>query len=564
MQPSRDIELLKQRLDAVTFFVNPKNAEVTSTLQDALKRIKNVPRILKLMQQAQPSINDWQTLYKTTYSAINIGDICRAQTASIHIFKKIAEAFTEDLHDIASVISKVVDFDESVATSRFVVRTNVDQDLDEKKRTYNGLPALMTQVAKEELAKLSDDIEECNVVYLPQLGYLLSVPCTPQMAQTKQYEIPGLEFVFLSNNLVHYKSRSTKDLDVRLGDTHCEITDCETQIMHKLQDYILKKSQVFFSVMEYAAELDCLLALASAAKDLNYTCPNLTLDNVIEIEGGRHPLQEICVTPFVPNNAVSNTKEGKIKFLTGPNASGKSVYLKQIGLICFMAHIGSFVPADCATIGMLDGIYTRIHTQESVSVGLSTFMIDLNQMATALKSATTSSLVVIDEFGKGTDVTDGTSLLVAVLRHWLAQEDKCPHLFISTHFHSILKQNLLPESSQLKCQTMEVLQNDSEMVFLYQLVEGRATYSYASHISSMAGLPDEIVNRGKQVAELIKQNKAIPRVDQESAESQLLKYKQIVDNFLAADIDTVNLEEFFKEKILPLTDEDTDAESREE
>ncbi|XP_071811397.1 mutS protein homolog 5-like isoform X1 [Apostichopus japonicus] len=556
MQPSRDLDVLKRRLDAVSYFVNPRNAEVTSSFQDALKQIKNVPRILKLMKQAQPSVNDWQTLYKTAYNAISIGDICRAQNADIHIFKKISDSFTEDLHYVANIISKIVDFDESFATGRFVVRPNVDTDLDTRKRTYNGLPDLMTRVAKQELSKLSEDIQECNVIYLPQLGYLLAIPCTQEMIHRQTFEIPDLEFVFLSNNIVHYKSQSTHALDARLGDTQCEITDQETQIMHRLQDAVLEKSQALYSVMEHAAELDCLLAFAAAARENNYICPTLTMEKTLEIHGGRHPLQEVCVATFVANNTISNSKEGKVKFLTGPNASGKSVYLKQVGLISFMAHIGSFVPAESATIGMLDGIYTRIHTQESISVGLSTFMIDLNQMATALKSATSSSLVIIDEFGKGTDVADGTSLLVAILKHWLALEDDCPHLVVSTHFHSILKQGLLPSSTQLRCQTMEVIPNGDEMVFLYQLIHGQTDHSYASHISSMAGLPDEIIDRGQQVTELIKENKPIPRVDQAGAEKQLTWYRSVVAKLMEADIDTVNMKTFLQGFVIPTISQD--------
>ncbi|PIK34406.1 putative mutS protein-like 5-like [Apostichopus japonicus] len=345
-------------------------------------------------------------------------------------------------------------------------------------------------------------------------------------------------------------------LDARLGDTQCEITDQETQIMHRLQDAVLEKSQALYSVMEHAAELDCLLAFAAAARENNYICPTLTMEKTLEIHGGRHPLQEVCVATFVANNTISNSKEGKVKFLTGPNASGKSVYLKQVGLISFMAHIGSFVPAESATIGMLDGIYTRIHTQESISVGLSTFMIDLNQMATALKSATSSSLVIIDEFGKGTDVADGTSLLVAILKHWLALEDDCPHLVVSTHFHSILKQGLLPSSTQLRCQTMEVIPNGDEMVFLYQLIHGQTDHSYASHISSMAGLPDEIIDRGQQVTELIKENKPIPRVDQAGAEKQLTWYRSVVAKLMEADIDTVNMKTFLQGFVIPTISQD--------
>ncbi|XP_022087928.1 mutS protein homolog 5-like isoform X2 [Acanthaster planci] len=551
MRPSCDLALLNQRQDAVAFFMASANIEVTTSLQEYLKHVKNVARILKQMRQAQASVNDWQALYKTAYSAINIGDICRAQRADIEIFKKIARGFTEDLHYIASIINRIVDFDESTAQNRFVVKANVDADLDHRKRTYNGLPDLMTQVARDELNRLSRDVEECNVIYLPQLGYLLAIPCTPRMQKEKDFNIPGLEFVFLSNNMVHYKSARTKALDVKLGDTQCEITDLETQIMHKLQNSILERSQVLFTVMQYAAELDCLLSLAAAARDQNYIRPDLTEDNIIHISGGRHPLQELCVTPFVPNDTFSGDKYGKMKFLTGPNASGKSVYLKQVGLIAFMSHIGSFVPAEGATIGMLDGIYTRVHTLESVSVGLSTFMIDINQMAVALNNATQNSLVIIDEFGKGTETVDGVALLCACLKHWLARETLCPHVLVSSHFHSIIKQKMLPSSQELTYQTMEVLHSGDEMVFLYQLIEGHTELSYASHISAQAGLPDELLKRGNRVTDLLAQCKPIHRVDSANVDGRLQKCQNIAESFLKLDLEQANLTEFFQEKVLP-------------
>ncbi|XP_072019479.1 mutS protein homolog 5-like [Amphiura filiformis] len=538
MRPSCDIDMLRKRQEAVSFFASSRNSEITANLHDCLKSIKNMPRILKQMKQAQASVGDWQALYKTVHSACSIGDLCRAQHVDIDIFKKISAAFSEDLFHIASLILKIVDFEDSFAQNRFAVKPNVDPSLDQKKRTYNSLPTLMTEVAREELKRLPSDIEECSVIYLPQLGYLLTVPCVPGMTDHKDFSIPGLEFVFLSNNQVHYKSPGTQAMDVKLGDTLFTIIDVETQIMHKLQNAILERSQVLFSVMDLAAELDCLIALAIAAKEQNYVCPELTKDSMLEVTGGRHPLQELCVTPFVPNDTLSGGEHSRMKFLTGPNASGKSVYLKQVGMIAFLAHIGSFVPAESATIGMMDGIYTRIHTQESVSVGLSTFMIDLNQMGVALNNATSKSLVLLDEFGKGTNDVDGQSLLVGCLRYWLNKGDECPHAVVSSHFHAVVQQNLLPDNSQLTYQTMEVLQNGEETVFLYQLKEGHASCSQACHVASLAGLPEEIVARGKLVSQLLKENKPISRADSRGYDSELKRHEQIVEQFLTFDLDS--------------------------
>ncbi|XP_029213276.2 mutS protein homolog 5-like isoform X3 [Acropora millepora] len=537
LRPSRDVNLLKQRHKAVSFFMSPRNAELVASLQDSLKHIKNVSRVLSRMKTAQASVGDWQALYKTAYNGTYIADLCKTIPVDIEIARRITTKFTDELHGIGSLISKIIDFDESTEQNRFVVKPRVDPALDEKKRTYNGLPDFMTKVAREELNKLSSSITECNVVYLPQLGYLLAIPRSKEMKEEKDFALDGLEFVFLSNNRVHYKSASTRELDNLLGDTQCEITDHETAIMHRLQTVILEHTKVLVDVMDCCAELDCLISLALCARENNYVCPQLTTSSVLNIEQGRHPLQELCVSQFVPNDSIFCKESSRLKILTGPNASGKSVYLKQVGLIVFLAHIGSFVPADSAIIGITDRVFTRIHTRETVSIALSTFMIDLNQVATAVQGATENSLVIIDEFGKGTATIDGLSLLSATLRHWLARGSGSPKILVSTHFHGLIRQNLLPQSSLINYQTMQVIQEDEELVFLYQLVDGQADSSFACHIASLAGVPNELIKRAYQVTELVRSNKPLQRKDAENTEDQNKRFKATVLKFLKLNLE---------------------------
>ncbi|XP_046326670.2 mutS protein homolog 5-like [Haliotis rufescens] len=553
LRPLRNVDLLKQRHAAIEFFMHARNIEVLTTLSDCLKHIKNVPRIITRMLQAQASVGDWQALYKTTYHAIYIRDLCRAQPQHIAVFNKISTCFSEALHKIATLISRIVDFEQSAVQNHFVVKTNVDPQLDEKKRTYNGLPDFMTKVAREELNRLSPDIVECNIIYLPQIGYLLAIPQTGNMKRPEEYEIEGLEFIFLSNEILHYRSASTRELDRLLGDTMCDITDHETSILHRLQYKILEHTDVLYLVMEHAAELDCLMALATCAREFNYVKPELVKDPVIDIEAGRHPLQELCCTPFVPNDLHSGGNSGKIKLLTGPNACGKSVYLKQIALIVYMAQIGSFVPAERAVIGMVDRIFTRVKSLESVSLGLSTFMLDINQMAEALRSANERSLVIVDEFGKGTETTDGLSLLCSCLKYWLAQSALCPHILMSTHFHSLVHQNMLPKSDQLQYLTLDTLHNGEELVFLYQIVEGHTTSSYASHIAAQAGLPQDVVNRGTQVSALLRECRPVHRLDTGDTTSQLKRCERMVTRFLQLDMMSDDLQSFLKDFILPVS-----------
>ncbi|GFY48831.1 mutS protein homolog 5 [Trichonephila inaurata madagascariensis] len=411
--PSNDPNLLGDRQAAVKYFVSTKNSDIMSTLQGSLKHIKFLPRIITRMKTAQASMNDWMSLYK------------------------ISSTFSTDLFRIASLLNKIIDFEEYARQNHFVVKPGVDSELDKMKRTYNGLPDFMTQVAYQELQDLSQEVQQCSVIYLPQLGYLLAIPATDRMKETKDYSIPNLRFMFIVNDIVHYKSTNTKKLDALLGDTLCDIYDKETQIMHKLQDVILEMKHVLTGVMEYAAKLDCLIALAVTAKEYNWVQPEISHDGELAVLKGRHPLQEMCVASFVANDIYSGDSESKIKILTGPNCSGKSIYLTQVALIAFMAHIGSFVPAQKAKIPMLDCIFTCMYAAESVSLNLSGFLISLNQFSAALNNATTNSLVIVDEFGKDTESESGLALLTSSLNFWIQKGSESPHIFLATHYLSL-------------------------------------------------------------------------------------------------------------------------------
>ncbi|KAK7501052.1 hypothetical protein BaRGS_00007537, partial [Batillaria attramentaria] len=553
LRPLKNRKILQNRLDTVAFFTQPRNMEALNSLQGCLKQIKNVARILARMIEAEAVPADWIALYKTVYHAVYIGDICRTQVQPVEIFKMIARKFIDDLHKIANLLSKTVDFEASTSQNHFVVKAGLDEVLDEKKRLYYGLPDLMTKVAREELARLGDNIKACNVIYMPQICYLLAIPKGEGMENEKDFEIPGLQFMFESNGVLHYKSARTKELDNMLGDTLCDIKDIETSIMHRLQNTIIEHSAVLLDVMEYAAELDCLMALASCAQEFGYICPELTEDSIIDVKKGRHPLQELCCSPFIPNDVQSGGAHPKVKILTGPNACGKSVYLKQVALIVYMAHIGSFVPAESAVVGQVDRIFSRIKSLESVSVGLSTFMLDINQMADALNNATSQSLVLVDEFGKGTETVDGLSLLCASLRHWLKKGASCPHIVVSTHFHSLVQQPVLPASPLLEFSTMETLQEEGELVFLFHLTQGHTSSSYAAHTALKAGLPPDIIQRGKEVSNLLCQGKPVHPVDDRGTETQLRRCEKIVQRFLQLDLDKDDVKGFLQNFVLPVS-----------
>ncbi|XP_068106499.1 mutS protein homolog 5 isoform X2 [Hyperolius riggenbachi] len=555
MRPTCCHAELKSRLDAIEFFMAPRNQETTESLQGCLKRIKNIPLILKRMTLSSTKVSDWQVLYKTVYNAVCIGDICRTLPKTVALFSCISSAFNSDLHYIASVISKVVDFEESVTLKCFCIKPFVDPVVDDKKRRLQGLSDFLTEIARKELETLDNKIPSCSVIYMPLLGYLLSIERLPSMQESGDFEIEGLEFMFLSKDRAHYKSARTRELDAMLGDLHCDIRDHETMIMHQLQTLILEKSAVLHDVTEYAGQLDALLALAVAARENGYARPCYTQNNSITIREGRHPLMVFCSGTFVPNSAETAEKEKRIKILTGPNSCGKSVYLKQVGLIVFMALIGSYVPASYAEIGPIDGIFTRLQTRESVTLGLSTFMIDLNQVARAVNNATANSLVLVDEFGKGTNTVDGLSLLAAVLRHWISQGSSCPHIFLSTNFHSLIQLKILPEDPLVHYQTFEWCLDGEDLIFFYQLKDGVSEVSQAARVAAMAGMPEEIIRRGVEVSDLFRKGQAIHCLNQAAKEEKLEKCQKLVSGFLDLDLDDpqTDLQRYLCDQVLPFS-----------
>ncbi|XP_015256862.1 PREDICTED: mutS protein homolog 5 [Cyprinodon variegatus] len=554
MRPTQDLAVLHRRQEVICFFTSPRNSDVLNTLQASLRNIRNIPGLLRRMTHSNTKVTDWQHLYKTVYSAACIRDSVRHLPQSIQLFREISEKLSDDLNYIAALLKRVVDFDASLEENRFTVKPNVDSAIDEKKRRMMGLSDFLTDVARRELEQLDSRISSCCVIYIPLIGFLLSVPRLPSMVEKEDFEMEGLEFMFLSEDRLHYRSQRTRELDNLLGDLHCDIRDMETVVMTQLQNAVLERSGSLHQVLDLMAELDCLMAMSSASQEYCYTSPKLTRHRKIAITQGRHPLLELCSPVFVANSFQSFESESRIKIITGPNSSGKSIFLKQVGLIVFMALIGSNVPAKEAEIGLVDGIFTRMQSRESISVGLSSFMVDLNQMALALNSSSGNSLVLIDEFGKGTNTADGLSLLAASVSFWLQKSAvDVPHILLATNFHSLMQLGLLPTTGMLSFLTLETAVDRDELVFLYQLKEGICQSSYAANIAALAGLPTCLVHRAMEVSEHYRTGKPIKHIDQESSGDRDKRCQSVVEKFLSLELEDkdVDLQSFMKDELLP-------------
>jgi DNA mismatch repair protein MSH5 len=300
------------------------------------------------------------------------------------------------------------------------------------------------------------------------------------------------------------------------------------EIIHRLASKVLEHEHPLLSASGMCGEFDAILALALGAEKYNWREPQVVQESVIHIEEGRHPLQELVVPAFVPNSChlvVGSRNASEVQddspqalVLTGPNHSGKSVYLKQTAIIVYLAHIGSFVPATQASIGLTESILTCISPRERMSGGESAFARDMKQAALSIKTSTPKSLVLIDEFGKGTNGDDGAGLLAALLDHYLSLGSDCPRLLAATHFHEVFENSYLEHHTGLRIAHMNVRLDwesslaDDQVTYLFNLEYGHNTSSYGGRCAALNGVPGPVVDRAENVSQLLARNEDLGAV----------------------------------------------------
>ncbi|KAL4579994.1 hypothetical protein LXL04_016166 [Taraxacum kok-saghyz] len=568
LRPILDLDNLNSRLDAISFFFSSE--ELSTALRDTLKSVKDVPHILKVKFNSPSSVctcGDWTSFLKSLSALLHINKIFElgisenllehANYSSLHIVEKAASCISMDLAYVYELVVGVIDVNRSREKGyETTVKDGFCEELDELRQIYEELPEFLEEVSSLELPRLpymSRDKLLPQTVYINQIGYLMCI-FEQKLDELALQKLQDYEFAFSDEDgdakKFYYRNSKTRELDSLLGDIYHKILDMERAITRDLVSHILESTLHLIKGVNFAAELDCLLSLALVARQNNYVRPTLTTETVLDIRNGRHVLQEMTVDTFIPNDT-KIIDHGNIHIITGPNYSGKSIYIKQVALIVFLAHIGSFVPADAAKVGLTDRIFCAMGNK-SATAEQSTFMIDLHQVGMMLRHATSRSLCLLDEFGKGTLTEDGIGLLAGTIDHFISMYSP-PKVLICTHLNQIFIDNHLSESDKVKYYTMSILRPDNnsqdieEIVFLYRLIPGHTLLSYGLHCALLAGVPQEVIRRGAFILDATTKGIHMDRVCNEKIRAQDEQYKAAVDKLVAFDAVNGDLAAFFQD-----------------
>ncbi|XP_004149586.1 DNA mismatch repair protein MSH5 [Cucumis sativus] len=570
LRPLLDLENLNKRLNAISFFIS--SDELMHSLRETLKIVKDIPHILKKFNSPSStySSGDWTAFLKSICSLLHVNKIFEVGMSenlkenmkyfNLDIVEKANTCITTELAYVYELVIGVLDVSRSKEKSyETIVKEGFCEELDELREVYEELPEFLEEVSSMELAQFPQlckyTIAPC-IVYIHQIGYLLCI-FEEKLDESTLEILQDFEFAFSDVDgdikRFFYHSPKTRELDNLLGDIYHKILDMERAIIRDLVSHILVFSLHLHKAVDFAAELDCFLSLALIARQNNYVRPDLTADSMLDIKNGRHVLQEMAVDTFIPND----TKifyDGRVNIITGPNYSGKSIYVKQVALIVFLSHIGSFVPAEAATVGLTDRIFCAMGSKH-MTAEQSTFMIDLLQVGMMLRQATCRSLCLIDEFGKGTLTEDGIGLLGGTITHFASSNDS-PKVLVCTHLTELINESFLPMCERIKFYNMTVIRPDNDctenedIVFLYRLVPGHALPSYGLHCALLAGVPDEVIKRAAFVLDAMENHKHVERLHNENLSAQDKLYQDAVDKLLRLDVNKCDLGRFFQDIFL--------------
>ncbi|MCF7958475.1 MAG: DNA mismatch repair protein MutS, partial [Phycisphaerae bacterium] len=483
--PLNDLKDIEERQDAVAETVQLDN--VRDALRKTLSDITDIERITTRISTGRANPRDILGLGQALRQLPSLKETL--QDCSSSLLSQLA-AQCDTLDDLARLIEQAINPEAPLSIrDGGIIRLGYDQEVDHLRSLCKDGQAWLAQYQAKLIEQTG--INTLKVGYNRVFGYY--VECSRMYSE----KVPP-EFVRKQTlkNAERYITDELKKYETEALTAEQRCKELEENIFQDIRRKIASQTLHLQQVAEAVAMIDVLTSLAHIARHRNYCRPTMHTDRDLEILEGRHPVLDVSLgSQFVPNDVALGNADGDLAIITGPNMSGKSTYIRQTAILVLMAHIGSFIPAKSAQIGLTDRIFTRVGASDELTRGQSTFMVEMTETANIVNNATDRSLVILDEIGRGTSTYDGLALAWAITEH-IATRIKCRTLF-ATHYHEITElSDMLPN---IKNYNVAVREWKEDVVFLHKILDGRTDKSYGIHVARLAGIPQSVISRSQEI-----------------------------------------------------------------
>ena len=522
------------RLDAVEELT--KDSTAVYDICDALKGIYDLERLMTRVMFKSASPRDIYSLGQTC-KRLPVLKACVGRLES-RLFRTLYANISE-LSDVSSLVENAIsDEPPQSVKDGGTIRDGFNEEIDRLRRISGGGEDALKEI--EERERAATGIRTLKVGNNRIFGYYIEVSKSfvsqvPAHYHRKQTLTTGERYI----------TDELKKIEGEILGANDRILALEQAIFAEIRDFIATKLEEIHVTARAVSETDAVCSFAQTSVENNYVKPEITLDSVIDIKDGRHPVVEKVLgdRPFTPNDVLLDCKSNRLIIITGPNMSGKSTFMRQTALIVLMAQIGCFVPARYAKIGVVDKIFTRVGASDDLSSGQSTFMVEMNEVADILKNATRKSLVILDEIGRGTSTFDGISIAKSVAEYISGKNIGCKTLF-ATHYHELIAME--KEYEGVRNFSVAVSKRGDDLRFLHKIVEGGTDDSYGIEVAKLAGLPQKVISRTKEelkeleVSGKVKLAEAIERSADKQFSFTAVNEQNAIARLRAADINSMS------------------------
>ena len=501
-----------------------------------LKKVYDIERLAGKMAYGNANARDMITLKNSLSKLPELKQVL-SNTKS-DMLKDLYENLDE-LQDIYELIEKsIVEDPPMTIKDGGIIKLGYDEEIDKLKTATTEGKNWIIQLEAEEREKTG--IKNLKVGFNKVFGYFIEV------TKSGLDQVPD-RFIRKQTltNAERFITEDLKNLENQILGAEEKVVNLEYNAFVQIREEIAKNVKRLQKTSNVVSTLDVLTSFATVAEDMNYCMPTVDNSGIIDIKGGRHPVIEkmLGTGSFVENDTYLDKDENRLSIITGPNMAGKSTYMRQVALITLMAQVGSFVPAQSARIGVVDKIFTRVGASDDLSMGQSTFMVEMMEVATILKEATSNSLVILDEIGRGTSTYDGLSIAWAVAE-FIADKEKCgAKTLFATHYHELTE--LEEKLEGVKNYNIAVKEKGEDIIFLRKILRGGTDESYGIHVARLAGVPKTVTQKADEILKSLERKNILTGKKQES--KKVVEGQFDMFNFklaeIAHEIDKINLNE---------------------